>query len=129
MLNDKDKKYLSGVSDRVYLLSMATLITVALIFVAGFVRNLYLAKIIGSIEGYEIVDVVAHWAHGVELKESYSGVYVMATNRFEMAFLDLGVAIVLGMSVWAVHASRKRNIRITRALKDCGAWKSSGHDV
>jgi len=129
MLNDKDKKYLSGVSKPIYLFSMATLISVALIFVAASFRNLYLAKIIGSAEGYRIADVAANWAHGIELKESYSGAYVMAINRFEMAFLDIGVVVILGISVWATYASRRRNIRIVRALKNCGAWKGDGHDV
>ncbi len=122
MLNAKDKKYLSGVSDGLYLISMVTLITVTLIFSAAFIHNLYLAKIIGSVEGYGLGDVANLWANGVELKESYSGIYVMAVNRFEMAFLDLGVVVILVMSLWANRTSRRRNKRIVQALRKGGVW-------
>ena len=122
MLNDQDKKYLSGVSERFYLLSMVTLITVTLIFGAGIIRNLYLATTIGSIEGYGLLDIAQLWANGVELEASYSGVFIMAVNRFEMAFLDLGVVVILSLSLWGTLAVRRRNERIVQALKNAGVW-------
>ena len=122
MLSAKDKKYLSGMPDRLYLISVVTLITVTLIFSAAFIHNLYLAKIIGSVEGYGLEDVANLCANGVELKENYSGIYLMDVNRFEMAFLDLGVVVILVMSLWASRASRRRNMRIVQALKKGGVW-------
>ena len=122
MLNDKDKKYLSGIPRHLYLLSITTLITVKLIFAAACVHNIYLTKIIGSIEGYGIADIARLWASGVDLEETYSGVYVTAINRLELAFIDLGIVAVLAISAWTIHALRQRNMRIVQTLKDCGDW-------
>jgi hypothetical protein len=122
MLSDKDKKYLAGVSEKFYLLAMATLITVMLLFMAGCIRNLYLAQIIGSIEGYKIADIARFWANEIDIKRTYSGIYVMAVNRFELAFLNLGAVAVLGIALWGAHASRKRNMRVVKVLKESGAW-------
>jgi hypothetical protein len=122
MLSDKDKKQLAGASARFYLVAMVTLVTVMLIFVAGCIQNLYLAKIIGSVEGYGIVDIARFWAIGVDIKETYSGVYVTAVNRFGLAFLNLGTVAVLAICIWGVYTIRQRNIRIVQALKDSGAW-------
>jgi hypothetical protein len=122
MLNDKDKKYLSGAPRHLYLLSMTTLITVKLIFAAACIHNLYLTKITGSIEGYGIADIASLWARGADLEETYSGVYVTAINRFESALIDLGIVAILAISVWITHALRQRKLRIVQTLKDCGDW-------
>ena len=122
MLNDKDKKHLSGVPRHLYLLSMTTLITVMLIFAAACAHNLYLTKILGSIEGYGIADIPDLWTNGIDLEQTYSGVYVMAINRLGLAFIDLGVVAILAISAWTIHASRQRNMRIAQTLKDCGDW-------
>ena len=129
MLSDKDKKYLTGVSEVFYLMTMATLVTVMLIFVAGCIHNIYLAKIIGSVEGYGIVDIARFWVNGVDVKETYSGVYVMAVNRFGLAFLNLGTVAVLGIGLWGARTIRKRNARVVQALKDSGAWGAGENDV
>jgi len=122
MLSDKDRKYLTGVSEAFYLLTMVALVTVMLIFLAGCIRNIYLVKIIGSIEGYGVADIVRFWAAGIDIKETYSGVYVMAVNRLSLAFLNLGTVAVLGIGLWGARTLRQRNARIVQALKDSGAW-------
>jgi len=122
MLSDKDKKRLSGVSESYFLVSMIALITVTLIFAAGCIHNLYLVKIIGSVEGYGVADIARFWASGVDLEGTYSGVYVMAVNRFGMAFLGLGTVVISGICTWGVYAVRQRNMKVVQALKDSGAW-------
>lgn len=76
----------------------------------------------GPHEGYGIADIARLWASGVDLEETYSGVYVTAINRLELAFIDLGIVAILGISAWTIHALRQRNIRIVQTLKDCGDW-------
>ena len=122
MLSDKDRKYLTGVSEAFYLVTMATLVIVMLIFVAGCIHNIYLAEIIGSVEGYRISDIARFWVEGIDVKNTYSGVYVMAVNRFGLALLNLGTVAVLVIGLWGVRTIRKRNARVVQALKDSGAW-------
>jgi len=122
MLSDKDRNYLTGVSETFYLVTMATLVTVMLIFVVGCIHNIYFAQIIGSVEGYGIADIAHFWVNGIDVKKTYSGVYVMAVNRFGLAFLNLGAVAILGVGLWGARTIRKRNERVVQALKDSGAW-------
>ena len=122
MLSEKDRKHLAGIPTNIYLLCMAVLLTAMLIFAVGCAQNMYLAKIIGSVEGYSFVDIANLWISDIDLKKTYSGVYITAINRFELALLDLGVVFIIGANLWLIYTIRNRNRRIVRAFIDCGVW-------
>ena len=86
------------------------------------ILNFYLASKIGMKEGYDLISLFKSWEAGIEASKQYSGIYLMAIERLEMAILLFGVTLIWGIAAVKVRVTRQRNRRIVEILKRHEEW-------
>lgn len=116
MVTEKDMKVLSFHRTRMGKIGGWVLLFVPVVFVSGVVVHLKLSQMIGSWEGYTLLELFKGWG-GVDFTRQYSGVYLAATRHLSSAMLAFGLGLVSAVFVYGYRVQVRRHERILNALE------------
>ena len=120
MLTEKDISYLqkSAGSQGQFVEKVLTVALVILVVVS--MVNFQIASGIASEIGLSLADIFASWIEGYSPEMQYSGLTLLAIERFSTAIIELGFAIVMLVTLVVYKTTRKREKRIVAHLKELG---------
>jgi len=116
MITEKDIKMLRSSQSRNGKVSFWVLVTVTFVFLAAAILNLHIASKIGSFRGYSLIQLIQCWIIGVDSNAQYSGIYVAATQRLLLSFLQIILALMFSILTYGHCIRRKMDERILEAL-------------
>ena len=123
MITQKDIKILKLHETRMGKISHWMLILAPVFFLAMCLLNLKTASEIGNKIGYNLMNLLQSWIHGIDVNKQYSGIYLLSMERLSTALLQFGTALVMSVFILTNQILRKRNMRILKTLRDCGVIK------
>jgi len=115
-----EKKYIKGLTmfeGRSGLVKYYIMVFGPIFVIIMALLNLYLASKLGVTEGYDLLFLFKSWKSGIVATKQYSGGYLIAIERLEMAILLLGGALIWGIVAFKVRVTRQRNHRIVEILR------------
>jgi hypothetical protein len=95
------------------------LLMIAPIFVlVAAIINLHNASRIASYEGYNLMHLFKGWINGIDVKATYSGLYLKAMERLTTALMEIGYSLILSIFAYGYHKRKKMDERIIETLKN-----------
>jgi len=120
VLTERDKTYFSRFTEGRARLTLwvVGVATVFLFLIA--VLNFRLAHSIGQREGYTFGSLFKSWVNGFSPNVEYSGIYLLALQRLEAGFLNLGLVTIFIVGLVTYKIELNRNKRLIEILKKSG---------
>jgi hypothetical protein len=117
MLEASDRRWLEHEAGRQGTIARAVLLAVPVVMLLLVATNVLMAMQIGHLQGLHLTTLLKDWAVGTEWDRVYTGVYLKAMDRLDVAFLQLGVAAI-GAAMAIMHRTQQgRCRRILAALE------------
>jgi hypothetical protein len=118
-LSERDMKALrrtgSGGFRVAWTIGIAVVITLFLIAAA---INMWLCQRFAVHVGLTAVGVFGRWVEGISASEVHLAILLLAIQRLQMALTSLAVAAILGLTLWGLRSTSKRNARILKFLEE-----------
>jgi hypothetical protein len=118
-MSERDIKALRKTSSRGFRLACTIgMSLVIILFLILTAINMWLCHRFAVQAGLTVVEVFSKWMVGISASEAYLGISLLAIQRLQMALTSVAVAIILGLTLWGLLSTSKRNARILKFLEE-----------
>jgi hypothetical protein len=124
MITEKDVKTLTQYQTPAGKIAYWLFMIAPIFFLGGGILNLYIASRIGSYEGYNLMNLFRDWINGIDVKATYSGLYLKAMERLTTALMEIGGSFIFLIFTYVHYQRKKMNERIIETLKMAGKWET-----
>ena len=116
MITEKDYKTLTQHRTRNGKIVKWILYCSPFFFIVMAAINLKYASIFGNLEGYTLSSLFESWIDGLVPQKQYSGIYLKAIGRLEMAVLNIGSTMIMVSIAYYYNFRSKLHDRILATL-------------
>ena len=120
MITEKDLKELRSYQTRNGKIKFWSFIAGSFIFLSIALLNLCSASKIGSLQGFNLVQIFRCWGEGINLDAQYSGIFIAVRDRLTISFSQIAVAIMILIFAYDHSRRSKLSKRILAFLKSEG---------
>lgn len=118
MLGASDLRYLKRSQSRSTKIGAWVLAGVACIFTVGGILNIGLAARLAAMQAIGFQELLQQWLQGVQIDAQYSGLFLLAINRFQMGIFGLIYGMIMAVLFCTYIKSIQRHRRILRFVKE-----------
>lgn len=90
-------------------------------------HDFVLARRFATIDCTPFGAVLATWLHNDSIKPSaqFSGAYLRALDRIGDGFLEIGIALFIGVLIYGAWRRRRVHLHVVETLREHGEWPES----
>ena len=118
MLGASDLRYLKRSQSRSTKIGAWVLAAVACVFAVGGILNIGLAARLAAMQAIGLQELLRQWFQGVQIDAQYSGVFLLAINRFQMGIFGLVYGMIMAVLFCTYIKSIQRHRRILRFVDE-----------
>ena len=121
MITENDIKLLKRHETQMGKFEYWLLIFAPLFFIVIGCLNLWFAFLLGNSQGYNLGYLFQGVIEGINLNQQYSGLYLTALERLEVALFEFGLAIFFLLMFYSYNRRRRVDMRVLETLRQSGA--------
>ena len=118
MLTANDIKHLKRSQTRSAKIGMWLLPVVTCVLIVGGVVNIHLGSKLAATQGVGFGELFCQWFQGIQIDAQYSGVFLMAVNRFQMGITGFVYGVLIAVVTYTYTRSIGRNKRILQFIEE-----------
>ena len=118
MLTANDIKHLKRSQTRSAKIGVWLLPMVTCVLIIGGVLNIHLGSKLAATQGVGFGELFCQWFQGIQTDAQYSGVFLMAVNRFQMGITGFVYGVLIAVVTYAYTRSVGRNKRILQFIEE-----------